>query len=69
LRVADGALLPPARQRGGGTRNGETPRPAAERPLRDTWTRRLVTMEEVLRFAKIYRVEKIMRPYFEAIIS
>ncbi|MQA91096.1 MAG: transcriptional regulator [Gemmatimonas sp.] len=37
--------------------------------LRDAWSRRLVTMDEMLRFAKICRVEKVMRPYLEAIIS
>lgn len=37
--------------------------------LRDAWARRLVTMEEILRFAKVCRVEKVMRPYLESIIS
>lgn len=37
--------------------------------LRDAWVRRLVTMEEILRFAKVCRVEGVMRPYLEAIIS
>jgi hypothetical protein len=31
--------------------------------------RQLVTMEEILRFAKVCRMEKVMRPYLEAIIS
>ena len=37
--------------------------------LRDAWSRRLVTMEEVLRFAKVCRVEKVIRPYLEAITA
>jgi predicted transcriptional regulator of viral defense system len=37
--------------------------------LRDAWARQLVTMEEILRFAKVCRMEKVMRPYLEAIIS
>ena len=37
--------------------------------LRDAWSRRLVTMEEMLRFAEVCRVEKVMRPYLESIIS
>jgi predicted transcriptional regulator of viral defense system len=37
--------------------------------LRDAWSKRLVTMEEVLRFARVCRVEKVMRPYLEAITS
>jgi predicted transcriptional regulator of viral defense system len=37
--------------------------------LRDAWSRRLVTMEELLRFAKVCRVERVMRPYLEAVIS
>ena len=30
--------------------------------LRDAWARQLVTMEEILRFAKVCRMEKVMRP-------
>jgi predicted transcriptional regulator of viral defense system len=37
--------------------------------LRDAWSRRLVTMEEMLRFAEVCRVDKVMRPYLESIIS
>jgi predicted transcriptional regulator of viral defense system len=37
--------------------------------LRDAWSRRLVTMDEMLRFARVCRVEKVMRPYLEAITS
>jgi len=37
--------------------------------LRDAWARRLVSMDELLRSAKVCRVEKVMRPYLEAIIS
>jgi hypothetical protein len=37
--------------------------------LRDAWSRRLVTMDEVLRFAMVCRVEKVIRPYLEAITA
>lgn len=37
--------------------------------LRDAWSRRLVTADELLRFARICRVEKVMRPYLEALAS
>jgi predicted transcriptional regulator of viral defense system len=37
--------------------------------LRDAWSRRLVAMEDLLHFAQVCRVEKVMRPYLEAIIS
>lgn len=33
--------------------------------LRDAWSRRLVTADELLRFARVCRVEKVMRPYLE----
>ena len=37
--------------------------------LRDAWSRRIVTMEEIIHFAKVCRVEKVIRPYLEAIIA
>ena len=37
--------------------------------LRDAWSRRLVTADEILRFARICRVEKVVRPYLEAMVS
>jgi predicted transcriptional regulator of viral defense system len=37
--------------------------------LREAWSRRLVTMDDVLRFAKICRVERVIRPYLEAITA
>jgi predicted transcriptional regulator of viral defense system len=36
--------------------------------LRDAWSRRLMNMDDVLRFAKICRVERVIRPYVEAIL-
>ncbi len=37
--------------------------------LRDPWQRRLVTVEEVERYARICRVERVMRPYVEALLA
>lgn len=37
--------------------------------LRDAWSRRLATMDDVLRFARICRVERVIRPYVEAITA
>jgi predicted transcriptional regulator of viral defense system len=37
--------------------------------LRDVWARRLVTADDVLRFARICRVAKVVRPYLEAIAA
>jgi predicted transcriptional regulator of viral defense system len=37
--------------------------------LRDVWSRRLATTEELVRFARVCRVEKVMRPYLEAMAA
>jgi predicted transcriptional regulator of viral defense system len=37
--------------------------------LRDAWQRRLVTMEEIDRFARVCRVDRVMRPYVEALVA
>jgi hypothetical protein len=37
--------------------------------LRDVWSRRLVTADDVLRFAHICRVGKVVRPYLEVIAA
>jgi predicted transcriptional regulator of viral defense system len=37
--------------------------------LRDAWQRRLITMEEVTRYARICRVEQVMHPYLEALVA
>jgi predicted transcriptional regulator of viral defense system len=37
--------------------------------LRDAWRARKVTMEEIDRFARICRVQRIMRPYLEALVA
>lgn len=37
--------------------------------LREGWRKRLFTMDEITRFARICRVERIMRPYLEAIVA
>lgn len=37
--------------------------------LRDVWSRRLVTADELLWFARVCRVEKVMRPYLEAMAT
>lgn len=36
--------------------------------LRDAWQRRLVTIEEIDRYAKVCRVQRVMRPYIEALV-
>src|SRR6266542_4258176 len=36
--------------------------------LRDAWQRRLVTVEEIDRYARVCRVERVMRPYVEALL-
>jgi predicted transcriptional regulator of viral defense system len=35
--------------------------------LRDAWRRRLVTMDDLGRYARICRVERVMRPYLESL--
>jgi predicted transcriptional regulator of viral defense system len=37
--------------------------------LRDAWRRRKVTMGEIDRYARVCRVERVMRPYLEALVS
>ena len=37
--------------------------------LRDAWQRRLFTMDEIDRYARICRVERVMRPYLEALVA
>ena len=37
--------------------------------LREAWRERKVTMDEIDRFARICRVERVMRPYLEALIA
>lgn len=36
--------------------------------LRDAWTRKALTMSELHHFAKICRVEKVIRPYIESLV-
>jgi predicted transcriptional regulator of viral defense system len=37
--------------------------------LRDAWQRRLVTIDEIDRYAKVCRVQRVMRPYLEALVA
>jgi len=37
--------------------------------LREGWRERKFTAEELMHYAKIDRVDKVMRPYIEALIS
>ncbi len=37
--------------------------------LKDAWRRRLVTMEDLTRYARINRVERVMQPYLEAVVA
>ncbi len=37
--------------------------------LKDTWRQRRVTMDELTRCARIDRVERVMRPYLEAMVA
>ncbi len=37
--------------------------------LRDGWRARRFTMDEIFHFARICRVEKVMRPYLEALVA
>lgn len=37
--------------------------------LRDAWQRRLVTVEEINRYARVCRVQRVMRPYLEALVG
>jgi len=36
--------------------------------LRECWRRRLCTMDDLWRYAKICRVQKVMRPYMESLV-
>lgn len=37
--------------------------------LRDAWRKRLITMDELWRFAEINRVTKVMLPYAQMLVS
>lgn len=37
--------------------------------LRDAWQRRLVTMDEIDRYARVCRVQRVMRPYLETLVG
>ncbi len=37
--------------------------------LRDAWTHRRFTMDEIHHYARICRVERVMRPYLEALVG
>jgi hypothetical protein len=37
--------------------------------LREAWRERRFTMDEIDRYAKICRVERVMRPYLEALVG
>jgi hypothetical protein len=37
--------------------------------LREVWRERLATIDEIDHFARICRVERVMRPYLEAVIA
>jgi predicted transcriptional regulator of viral defense system len=37
--------------------------------LKDAWRRRLVSIDELTRFARINRVERVMQPYLEALVA
>jgi len=37
--------------------------------LREGWEKNLFTVDELWRYARICRVEKVMRPYIEAIVA
>nr|WP_280154890.1 AbiEi antitoxin N-terminal domain-containing protein [Piscinibacter sp. XHJ-5] len=37
--------------------------------LKDAWQRRLVKMDDLSRFARINRVERVMQPYLEALVA
>lgn len=37
--------------------------------LREAWRERRFTMNEIDRFARICRVERVMRPYLEALVA
>lgn len=37
--------------------------------LRDAWQRRLMTLDEIGRYARICRVDRVMRPYLETLLA
>lgn len=37
--------------------------------LRDAWQRRLVTIDELDRYARVCRVDRVMRPYLETLLA
>ena len=37
--------------------------------LRDAWQRRLVTVDEIDLYARVCRVDRVMRPYLEALVG
>ena len=37
--------------------------------LKDAWLRRLMTMDDLTRYARINRVERVMQPYLEAVVA
>jgi predicted transcriptional regulator of viral defense system len=37
--------------------------------LKDAWRRRLVTIDELTRFARIGRVDRVMQPYLETLVA
>lgn len=37
--------------------------------LKDSWQQRLVSIDELTRFARINRVERVMQPYLEALVA
>jgi predicted transcriptional regulator of viral defense system len=37
--------------------------------LRDAWQRRLVTMDAIERYARLSRVDRVMKPYIEALVA
>jgi hypothetical protein len=37
--------------------------------LREAWRTRRFTMAEIERFARVCRVERVMRPYLEALVA
>jgi hypothetical protein len=37
--------------------------------LREAWRDRRFTIEEISRYARVCRVERVMRPYLEALVA
>jgi hypothetical protein len=36
--------------------------------LRDCWRKRMATADELYRYARVCRVERVMRPYMESLV-